>query len=212
MKIEYFGHSCFKISSAAGSSVVCDPFDGAIGYSLPRLTADAVTLSHRHFDHCFVQAVGGSPEVIEGGERTVGDIKISSAHSWHDEAGGAKRGANTIFSFTADGVTVRHLGDLGEPFSCARARALAPCDVLLIPVGGTYTITAAEAEKYVRAVSPAIAIPMHYRTRECVLDIDGAEGFLKLFDSGEIVEAESNFIEITGKLSGGKTKIILLKR
>lgn len=210
MKIQYFGHSSFKIISAAGYSVITDPFDG-IGYSMPRVSANAVTVSHRHFDHDFVKAVSGNPMIIEGGAHTVGDIEISSVLSWHDEVKGAKRGKNTIFKFTADGVTVCHLGDLGEPVSCERVKSIAPADVLLIPVGGTYTLDAAEAARYVKAVAPKIVIPMHYRTADCSLDIADVEKFLKLFDSANIFVCKSGETEITSEDLKDTLKIFVLR-
>lgn len=179
MKINYIGHSCFLLTSGGGTSLVTDPY-GDVGLSFPCLSADVVTVSHGHYDHCNVAAVGGRPKILsETGRFTFGDIRIEAFESFHDDVGGAKRGKNLIFSYTADGVRVCHMGDLGQKYSDRILKQIGKVDVLLIPVGGNYTIGGEEAAWYVKKLSPAVVIPMHYHVAGLTVDIADETEFLK---------------------------------
>lgn len=156
MKITWYGHSCFKVSFDGGS-VVFDPYaDGSVpGWTLPRLSADAVLCSHSHDDHA-----GAGKVTLSGREP---DCKVETVECFHDAEHGAKRGANTIHILTADGVRVAHLGDLGHEPDEAQLAAIGAPDVLLIPVGGFYTIDAATAAAVAEKIGARITVPMHYR-------------------------------------------------
>lgn len=213
MKIEYLGHSCFKLTESTGTSIVCDPYSDEIGYAMRKVSADAVTVSHGHYDHNAVQNVDGAPLLIDGGQNNgLAGVEISSIKSFHDTSRGKKRGENTIFKFRMDGIDVCHLGDLGEKCSSDLIETLLPVDVLLIPVGGTYTIDAEMAKEYVDRIMPDIVIPMHYRTRDCKLDIDRVDEFTGLFDGDSVEESEKCGIELSRKDLTGETRIIVLKR
>ena len=213
MKIEYLGHSCFKLTESTGTSIVCDPYSDEIGYAMRRVSGDAVTVSHGHYDHNAVQNVDGAPLLIDGGQNNgLAGVEINSIKSFHDTSRGKKRGENTIFKFRMDGIDVCHLGDLGEKCSSDLIETLLPVDVLLIPVGGTYTIDAEMAKEYVDRIMPDIVIPMHYRTRDCKLDIDRVDEFTGLFDSDSVEESEKCGIELSRKDLTGETRIIVLKR
>ncbi len=213
MKIEYLGHSCFKLTESTGTSIVCDPYSNEIGYAMRKVSADAVTVSHGHYDHNAVQNVDGAPLLIDGGQNNgLAGVEINSIKSFHDTSRGKKRGENTIFKFRMDGIDVCHLGDLGEKCSSDLIETLLPVDVLLIPVGGTYTIDAEMAKEYVDRIMPDIVIPMHYRTRDCKLDIDRVEEFTGLFDGDSVEESEKCGIELSRKDLTGETRIIVLKR
>lgn len=213
MKIEYLGHSCFKLTESTGTSIVCDPYSDEIGYAMRKVSADAVTVSHGHYDHNAVQNVDGAPILIDGGQNNgLAGVEINSIKSFHDTLRGKKRGENTIFKFRMDGIDVCHLGDLGEKCSSDLIETLLPVDVLLIPVGGTYTIDAEMAKEYVDRIMPDIVIPMHYRTRDCKLDIDKVDEFTSLFDSEIVEEAECGDLELSRKDLTGETRIIVLKR
>ncbi len=213
MKIEYLGHSCFKLTESTGTSIVCDPYSDEIGYAMRKVSADAVTVSHGHYDHNAVQNVDGAPILIDGGQNNgLAGVEINSIKSFHDTSRGKKRGENTIFKFRMDGIDVCHLGDLGEKCSSDLIETLLPVDVLLIPVGGTYTIDAEMAKEYVDRIMPDIVIPMHYRTRDCKLDIDRVDEFTGLFDGDSVEESEKCGIELSRKDLTGETRIIVLKR
>ncbi len=215
MKIRYLGHSSFLLTESTGTAVVCDPYGDEVGFSMPEVAANAVTVSHHHYDHDNVKAVAGNPVVLdkEQGYELSG-VVINAVRSFHDEVHGAKRGENVIFKFRMDGLDVCHLGDLGEECSTELIESILPVNVLLIPVGGTYTIDAAMAKEYVDRIMPDVVIPMHYRVKGCNLDIDRVDEFLSLFD-GENVEIEEADGEIDfsrEEMDGEHTKIIVLNR
>lgn len=213
MKIEYLGHSCFKLTDSTGTSIVCDPYDKAVGYDLPELKADAVTVSHGHFDHNCVKAVKGSPAVIDKeGSYSLHGVDIDAIMSFHDEVGGKKRGSNLIFKFRMDGINVCHLGDLGEECSSTLIDRLLPVNVLLIPVGGTYTIDAQMAKGYVDRIMPDVVIPMHFRRKGCKIDIDKADGFIDLFDEDCVKELEDGELDLMRSDLNGDTKVVVLRR
>ncbi len=215
MKIRYLGHSSFLLTESTGTAIVCDPYDGSVGFEMPEVTADAVTVSHHHFDHDNAGAVSGNPVVLdrEQGYELPG-VDIKAVKSFHDDAGGSLRGENIIFKFRMDGLDVCHLGDIGEECSAELIEAILPVNVLMIPVGGNYTIDAAMAKEYVDRIMPDVVIPMHYRTKDCKIDIEKVDGFLSLFD-GENVEIEEADGEITlSREDTGEeyTKIIVMDR
>lgn len=169
MDIQYLGHACFKIKGK-NATIVTDPFDPhMVGLSLPKnLTADIVTISHQHNDHNFVQGLqapnGTELVTLEGpGEYEVKGVEIAGMASFHDPNQGRDRGDNTIFKIDIDGVKVVHLGDLGHILTEAQVELIDEVDILLIPVGGTYTITAKEAAKVINQLEPAIVVPMHFQ-------------------------------------------------
>jgi len=183
MEIRWFGHACFRIDGEA-VTVVTDPYDLSIGIA-PRepVDADIVTVSHEHYDHNNVGLIRGKPLVISSpGEHVRGGFpgcRITGIRTFHDEEEGSKRGHNTIFVIEIDGLRVCHLGDLGHELNPEQVRQLQPVDVLLLPVGGTYTLDARAAATVVRAISPAIAIPMHYAIPGLKIHIAPVEHFLR---------------------------------
>ncbi len=213
MTIEYLGHSCFKLTESTGTAVVCDPYSDEVGYSMPEVSADAVTVSHHHFDHDCVSKVKGAPLVIDKEScHELTGVEINSVKSFHDGSRGKKRGENVIFKFRMDGIDVCHLGDLGEKCSLELIETILPVNVLLIPVGGNYTIDAEMAKEYVDRIMPEIVIPMHYRTRECELDIDKVDAFLNLFEDEYVEEYDGNSIELSRSDLGEETRVIVLRR
>lgn len=213
MKIQYLGHSCFALTASAGTTVVTDPY-GNVGFSMPKIKADAVTVSHSHYDHNHVNAVGGKPVVFDReGQFEAGGIEITAIKSYHDDRNGSLRGENLIFKFRIDGIEVCHMGDLGENCSAALIGKLLPVNVLLIPVGGNYTIDARQAKEYVDRIKPAYVIPMHYKTPGLNVDIEKADDFIKLFAKEDAERLGKSEIELTsGDITEDQTKIILMER
>ena len=199
MKLQWLGHSSFRLEESTGTSVVTDPYHSYIGIEMPEVTADVVTVSHKHDDHSYVGAVKGNPMIID----TVGyfDVKdsigILGIETNHDEVDGEKRGKNIIYKYRIDGIDVCHMGDIGEECTPELAEAIGPVNILLIPVGGEYTIDADIAKDYVDKLMPDMVIPMHYRTRGVDLGIDKVDAFLRHFDDEMIEEIEDDTIEIT---------------
>ena len=199
MKLQWLGHSSFRLEESTGTSVVTDPYHSYIGIEMPEGTADVVTVSHKHDDHSYVGAVKGNPMIID----TVGyfDVKdsigILGIETNHDEVDGEKRGKNIIYKYRIDGIDVCHMGDIGQECTPELAEAIGPVNILLIPVGGEYTIDADIAKDYVDKLMPDMVIPMHYRTRGVDLDIDKVDAFLRHFDDEMIEEIEDDTIEVT---------------
>ena len=163
MDITYFGHSSFKLRGK-GCTVVTDPYGSTVGLPFPKHTsADIVTISHDHEDHNALSAIEGNPYMVKGpGEYEIKGVGIVGLGVYHDDQKGAKRGRNTIYRIEIDGMSIVHLGDLGHELSSAEVDSLDGVDILLIPVGGFYTIDAAQAAKVVGEIEPTIVIPMHY--------------------------------------------------
>lgn len=166
MLITYHGHSEFLLEGRHGFSLLTDPFDAHVGYPMEEVQADIVTCSHGHGDHAFTEKVTGNPMIIrEAGVWQAGpDAKITAIPSFHDDVQGAKRGHNLLMKIEAEGLSIVHLGDLGVSLSPEQIAALGQIDILLIPVGGFYTIDAKAAYETVQALKPRIVIPMHYKT------------------------------------------------
>ncbi len=165
MTLTWLGHACFMLTLDDGRKIVTDPFDSSVGYKVPNVACDIVTTSHGHHDHNAVEELTSYGMCIsEEGVYEADQLRISAIASFHDEANGAKRGNNLIFKFEADGKTIVHLGDLGHITDEEQTAFIKNADVLLIPIGGTYTITTEEAIKIIEKASPACAVPMHFLT------------------------------------------------
>lgn len=211
MKIQYLGHSSFKMVSDGGTTVITDPYPPEVGYLMPRLAADGVTVSHGHYDHSYTDGVAGNPQIFSSqGDFKLGGFAISSFPSFHDNARGAMRGENLIFRFTADGITAFHLGDLGESFTQSRANTFAGADVLMIPVGGNYTVDAKAAMEYIKASRPGIVLPMHYMCEGCKIDISPLKGFLELAKEAGLDVSEAAALH--PEAAGGKTRVVILRK
>jgi len=184
MEITWLGHACFKIvGKVAGEdfTVVTDPFDPReVGYRMVEARANVVTISHRHYDHNFADRVKGKPHVFDSpGEHKVDGVVFRGISSYHDEVGGSLRGKNTIFVFEMESISVCHLGDLGTTLESDQIRAIGSPDILLIPVGGVFTIDAERAETIVEQLHPKIVIPMHYKTPTLKIKVYPVDDFLK---------------------------------
>ena len=180
MKIKYLGHASFLITSDKGTRIVTDPYASRpdLRYGEIRESADIVTVSHDHSDHNNAAAVRGNPEVVMGSAKVKG-IEFKGIPIYHDESKGSQRGKNTIICFEVDGVRVCHLGDIGHKLSEAQMAELGKVDVLLIPVGGFYTIDAKVATQVCDAVAPKVIIPMHFKTSKCDFPIATVDVFLQ---------------------------------
>jgi len=179
MKIVWHGHSCFEVSD--GLTVVIDPHDGkSLGLRTPTVKGDIVLISHDHFDHNCARIVKGDfVTVREPGARTVKGIKIKGIEADHDDAQGSKRGRVILFSFSLGGIRFCHCSDLGKMLDQSQIDAVAPVDVLFVPVGGVFTIDGAEARQLIDKLRPKIAVPMHFRVGGLSLSIQTIDRFLE---------------------------------
>jgi L-ascorbate metabolism protein UlaG (beta-lactamase superfamily) len=168
MEIKYFGHSSFQIKNKY-ATIVTDPYDqNAIGIKFPKnIEANIVTVSHDHADHNSISNISGSPFVIsEVGEYEVSGISFTGFTSFHDNEKGDKRGLNIIFKIEADGLNICHLGDLGHNLNDDELDRIDGVDILMIPVGGFYTIGSEDALKIIKEIEPSYVLPMHYGRSE----------------------------------------------
>jgi L-ascorbate metabolism protein UlaG (beta-lactamase superfamily) len=213
MEIQYLGHSSFKLKGKV-ATVITDPFDPKmVGLKFPSIKADIVTVSHDHKDHNYIDAVKEVKRVISGpGEYEISDVSIIGISSYHDDKKGEERGKNTIYVFEVDDVRIVHLGDLGHTLSEKKIESLGNVNVLIIPVGGIYTIGYQKAAEMVRKIEPNITIPMHYLTagmnKSAFGQLDGTEAFLK--EVGLPVE-NMDKLSIKSDLLGEDQKVVVLK-
>lgn len=180
MKLQWLGHSCFAITLNDGRVIVTDPYDDTVGYPPLHVEADIVLSSHDHFDHNCFSAVTGDPEIINRpGFYHRDGVTITGVHSYHDDVQGAKRGENVIFAIEAGDMKLVHLGDLGHQPDTPEQRAiLGGADLMLIPIGGTFTITTPQAVQLIEAFRPAAAVAMHYKNRYCHFNITDCAEFV----------------------------------
>ena len=212
MKVKWLGHSCFLITSRGGVRIVTDPYavGGGINYSPIKETADVVVVSHEHDDHSNVSAVQGKPEVVKGsGTKTAKVIQFRGIASYHDASQGKQRGPNTIFCFTIDDIKLCHLGDLGHVLNPGQVKEIGAVDILLVPVGGFFTIDASVASQVCDQLKPKVVIPMHFKTPRCAYPIAGVEDFLKGKKNVRKVRGSEAEFE-RGKLPAA-TEIVLLQ-
>ncbi|SHO48387.1 MBL fold metallo-hydrolase [Anaerocolumna xylanovorans] len=194
MKIKWYGQACFRITAENGTRIVMDPYHDMFGYKLPELEAGIVTTSHEHGDHNNVGAISGTFEHIkEAGKFLNAGIEIKGIETFHDKVLGAKRGKNIVYHFKIDGLNVCHCGDLGHLLDCRQMQEIGKVDILLLPVGGTFTLNAADAAKVMKQLSPKIVIPMHYRTKalgKAGIVFEKAEKFVKIAKLNVSMEKE----------------------
>lgn len=211
MKITWLGHSSFLIEDSKGRKVLTDPFDESLGYDTFIGAVDVVTISHHHFDHDYTKNLDLSQtEVLDKvGMFNLCDIPITGLPSFHDEVKGAKRGENIIYVLTIDGYRVCHLGDLGYVLTKEEINSLGNIDVLLLPVGGNYTIDSKEAYELTKILKSHIIIPMHYKTPHLSFPLDGVEHFLTFMKN--VRKSDGNSINITGDISDMNNEVLILK-
>ncbi len=185
MRIIWHGHSCFSIKTKSllneEINIVIDPFDEKkTGIKLPKLKADIVLSSHDHYDHNNIKAVHGDPFIIKNpGEFETKNVFIQGIPSFHDKKNGAERGENIIFYLESEKIHIAHLGDLGHLLDEKQLSKLSKVDILMIPVGGKYTINYSEAIEIISQLEPKIIIPMHYKIPGLKIDIDTVDKFAK---------------------------------
>jgi len=184
MEIRHIGHSCFEIKNK-NISIVTDPFSSEVGLKLPKLKANIITTSHDHFDHNNVSAVDSAYTdkkafVINGaGGYEIEGVLIEGIRTFHDDKSGTERGINTVYDIKMDGISICHLGDLGGDMTEDQMEELDGVDILLVPVGGKYTLDAEGAVKIINKIEPRIIIPMHYATSGLKMDLDEVDKFVK---------------------------------
>lgn len=179
MDITWLGHSCFRIKGKE-VTVITDPCHPSLGYSLGKLQADIVTVSHFHPGHSYTEAITSEFKQVKApGEYELNGIFITGIATWHDAVQGEKLGKNTAYLLEMDGMALCHLGDLGHLPSAEFIEDVGDVDVLFVPVGGVSTIGASTAAEIVRRLTPKIVIPMHYKTAALTKELEPVDKFLK---------------------------------
>lgn len=213
MKIKWYGHSTFGITTESGVRIITDPyvpgcFDGAVKYKPITDEFDVVLQSHGHADHAGADKVPGKPAVVEGpGTHSVMGMEFNGVGTYHDQSKGAERGKNTVFTFEADGVRLCFCGDLGHELTSELAAEIGEVDVILVPVGGYFTINDREAWSVVEALNASVVVPMHYKTDHVDFPIAPVEPFLK--GRNNVERPVSTDFEITGTDLGPKRIVVL---
>ena len=214
MKIQFLGHASFLLTTSADTRIVTDPFDpekskGALKYRPFKESADIVTLSHDHFDHGAANILTGNPILIRGNGKFVArEVEFLGVETYHDESHGGERGRNTVFVISVDGLRIAHMGDLGHILNADQAAEIGSVDVVLIPVGGYYTIDASQAAKIANQIAAKIVIPMHYKNDKCDFPIASVDEFLK--DKSNVTYQGDSVIEVTKENLPPKQQIIVL--
>lgn len=185
MIITCIGHAKFMLEMENGVRIVTDPYDESCGYPITANVADVVLVSHHHHDHDAVATIPGHPRVIDrAGDFDIGGgISVKAIEAFHDDKKGALRGKTLLFLIRAEGLRVMHLGDLGHLLTMEQCLLLGDADVLMLPVGGHYTIDAPTARKVAEQLHARVILPMHYKTRaNASWPISGVEVFTGLYE------------------------------
>lgn len=221
MVITWHGFSCFKIQAKTGDrevTVVTDPYDSSGGIKMPRnMSADAVTVSHRHPLHSnaadVAPAEGAKKQFVIDvpGEYEVGGTFVYGIKSAHDEKEGKERGTNIIYRIEAEGISVVHLGDLGRQITVEEKEKLENVDILMVPVGGTTTMPLKAMVEVVGELEPRIVIPMHYKLPEVKAQMETVDKFLRELGVGK--SEPENRLKISRKdLPVDDMKVVVLSR
>lgn len=215
MLIEWLGHSAFLLVSNNGKKIVTDPYttgayQGTFNYAPIRISPDIVTVSHQHADHNGVDDLPNHAEVMTRAEdRTIQGIRIKGVESAHDDESGALRGTNVVFVMDVDGIRVCHLGDLGQVLSPQQVEQVGSVDILLIPVGGYYTIGPDQADQVIKQLNPKIAIPMHFKTDKVEFPILPVSEFIRGKENVQV--RPSTELEITKEQLPTGTIVVVLQ-
>lgn len=213
MIIDWLGHSCFKVTLKSGMVILFDPYDSTVGYTQQDVEADVVVISHDHFDHNDLSHVKGDYTVVDSeGTQQFGEVTFEGIKTWHDHSCGKHRGENLVFKMTVRGMTLCHLGDLGCIPDAAVMEKLKGTDILLIPVGGNYTIDAKEALTICDEIAPNIIIPMHFKTPDTALDIAPLHNFLEVVDGEYDVSYPGKcYLKIDKETLKKRTRIVVMQ-
>lgn len=215
MKIAWYGQACFRLMVKTNNgnkiTIITDPFSKEIGLTPPRGGTDIVLISHDHYDHNNIKTVSGEPFIIEGpGEYDVKGVFIKGIYSFHDNSKGEERGVNTIYVVEAEDMKICHLGDLGQKeLSSNQLDKIGEVDILMVPVGGVYTINGSEAIQIINQVEPSIVIPMHYKIPRLNIKLNNVDKFLE--EIGVKKETLEEFSVQKKDLTEEEMKVVVMK-
>lgn len=213
VEITYLGHASFRLKGKA-AIVVTDPYDEKAGKFPKDVTTDIVTVSHNHFDHNNTKIFASSFVVDGPGEYEIKGVSVVGVHTWHDDKNGAERGGNTVYIVEVDSLRIAHLGDLGHKLGQPQLDEMGPIDVVMVPVGGAFTIDAKTAAEVVKQVDPWVVIPMHYQQegldKNTFGELAEVGDFLKEMGKGEIQPVAK--YAITADKLPSEMQVVVLER
>lgn len=210
MEIRWFGHSFFQIITKEKISIVIDPFSETIGLKVPKVEADILLITHSHQDHNNKKAIKGNYFLIEEpGEYEIKNVFIQGILSFHDKKEGKERGENIMYKILAEEISLLHLGDFGqEDLEKEQLEKIKQIDILMVPVGGVFTIGPKEAKKIVERIRPKIILPMHYKLPNLKIKLEPVENFLSLLSEKKPEKVEVLKIK-RSEISQIKRKVVL---
>ncbi|MBN1122875.1 MAG: MBL fold metallo-hydrolase [Anaerolineae bacterium] len=209
MEITWYGHSCFRLMERGVASIVADPFDESIGYPLPNLRADIVTISHNAPGHATFEYIKKVNYVLDRpGEYEIGGVFITGVATYHPDPEEGNGHRNIVFVYDFNDIVVGHLGNLDHVPSQSQIEQLGGIDVLLVPVGGGGALNSSQASEVISLIEPAIVIPMHYATPEYSLNLDPLDKFLK--EMGVSAVEAQDTLRIRGMNLSEDTEIVVL--
>jgi len=214
-KITFAGQSCFQISVSNSrdhsADIVIDPFGEETGLKVPNFSADILLVTHQHHDHNNVKAVKGSPFLVSGpGEYEVKGVFIQGIASFHDDKEGKEKGPNTIYVIEAEEMRFCHLGDWGQKqLTDEQLEKIDSVDILMIPVGGEYTIDSSAAQKIIGQIEPRMVIPMHYALPKLKIKLDDVYKFLKTMGKNSIVPQDKLTVKASALPKDGMEIVVL---
>jgi len=214
MRIKYLGHAAFELTLESGTKIVFDPYEsgafGTLNYGPIKGEFDVAIVSHDHDDHCCKNILSRVKTIVNKvGKFEIEGITVESVATFHDDRKGSQRGKNLISVVETEGLRIAHLGDLGHSITAKDFPMLKGVDVMMIPVGGHFTIDSRTAAQVVKAFDPRIVIPMHYLTPKVDLPITPVENFTKLMDNVE--KAGESEIVVTRETLPAKLKVVVLE-
>jgi len=213
MEIKYLAHASFLIKTK-DAKVVMDPFDPKfVGLKFSKQEADIVTISHSHKDHSYTELIEGAPLILTWpGQFEKKGVRIWGFHSFHDKVEGKERGENVMYKLESEGVSILHCGDIGAIPSDEQIDEIGDVNILLVPVGGKYTITADEAIQLIKKVEPTIVIPMHYGRPELAIEgLAPLEEFLKKMGIGQVEPLEKLVVKKEDFMVDQALRVVVLK-
>jgi L-ascorbate metabolism protein UlaG (beta-lactamase superfamily) len=208
LDINWLGHSCFRIKGKE-AVLVTDPYDSNTGYPINKTKADIVTVSHSHPGHSNLDMIDGEYKTVKGpGEYEIKGVFVTGIPVYHDQSDGEERGKSNIYVIEIDGLTICHMGDIGHTLSSKIIEDIGNIGIMLLPVGGLSTVDSNIASEIVRAMSPRIVIPMHYKTPAISWPLEPVEKFLKKLGINEFVPQPK--LSITRSTFTESTQVIVL--
>jgi L-ascorbate metabolism protein UlaG (beta-lactamase superfamily) len=214
--IKWLGNSCFLVTSKDGKRVLTDPFsrrwarEDRYGLREPRIPADIVLVTHEDSDHNALDIIPGSFFVVRGNlpEQEIFGVKVSAMSTFHGVVNGTIVKDNTVFTFELDGLRFSHMGDFFAYKHRNQPGLLKDIDVLMVPIGGRFSLDWDGAWEVIDHINPKIALPMHYDEFGRRLDVLSVDGFIQGRENVEKLPGST--LELTPEVLSGSKRVFVL--